>query len=201
MVLNTPTSHLSGGDPTDEYTEGSRPNGLGLELAPFGLEKLYDYEQGGHHPVHLGDHIGHEGRYRVVHKLGNGGYANVWLCRDMTAGKIITYFAIKVLMAEVSTEECPELQTGHLEAFDRNSQPTDSMHLICLFCDHFTIDGPNGSHFCFVYPVLGPQVSLGLFCATPYFEQTLRDICFGAVKALDFLHHHGVCHGGKFTRL
>ncbi len=35
-----------------------RTNGLHLELAPFGLENLRDYEAGGHHPLHLGDTLG-----------------------------------------------------------------------------------------------------------------------------------------------
>lgn len=52
-------------------------NGLHLELAPFGLEHIQDYELGGHHPVHLGDVHGNNGQYRVIHKLGHGGFANV----------------------------------------------------------------------------------------------------------------------------
>lgn len=48
-------------------------NGLYIDMAPFGLEKIWDYEPGGHHVVHLGDHLGREGEYKVIHKLGSGG--------------------------------------------------------------------------------------------------------------------------------
>jgi hypothetical protein len=52
-----------------------------LKLALLRLEYLADYESDGHHPVHLGDLLGNDGRYRVIHKHDHGGFANVWLCR------------------------------------------------------------------------------------------------------------------------
>jgi hypothetical protein len=39
---------------------------LTLEGPPFGFEKIYDYEPGGHHPVHLNDRLGEENRYKVI---------------------------------------------------------------------------------------------------------------------------------------
>lgn len=47
----------------------------------WGEEKLSRYQPGGYQPVHLGDTF-HEGRYKVVHKLGWGGFSTVWLARD-----------------------------------------------------------------------------------------------------------------------
>lgn len=37
------------------------------------VEDREDYRPGGFHPVHLGDTIGKDSRFRVIHKLGNGG--------------------------------------------------------------------------------------------------------------------------------
>ena len=76
-------------------------NGLMVTGSPFGLEKAYDYDVGGHHPVHVGDTL--HGQYRVIHKLGNGGYANVWLCRDTSAEA--SYVAVKIIMAESSSKD------------------------------------------------------------------------------------------------
>lgn len=45
-------------------------NGLMAEGPLSGIEKAYDYEPGGHHPVHLCDLL-HQ-RYRVIHKLRMG---------------------------------------------------------------------------------------------------------------------------------
>lgn len=44
-------------------------------------ENLSLYCHGGFHPVRLGDQF-KENRYRVVHKLGFGRFATVWLVRD-----------------------------------------------------------------------------------------------------------------------
>ena len=41
-----------------------------------------DYLTERFHPVKLGD-VFKNGKYRVIHKLGWGGYATVWLARDI----------------------------------------------------------------------------------------------------------------------
>ena len=45
-------------------------------------EPLERYRKGGYHPTHLRDHF-KDGRYRIIHKLGWGAYATVWLAKDM----------------------------------------------------------------------------------------------------------------------
>jgi serine/threonine protein kinase len=44
-------------------------------------EPIHRYRPGGYHPIHLGDTL-KSGRYQVLHKLGWGGYATVWLAKD-----------------------------------------------------------------------------------------------------------------------
>ena len=44
-------------------------------------EPLHRYRPGGYHPLRLGDTLG-DGRYKVFHKLGWGGYSTVWAARD-----------------------------------------------------------------------------------------------------------------------
>lgn len=44
-------------------------------------EPLHRYKPGGYHPVHLGDEMSDK-RYRIVHKIGYGGYSTVWLAKD-----------------------------------------------------------------------------------------------------------------------
>ena len=73
----------------DEFDRVYRGIGLCLELAPFELEHLQFYQPGGHHPVHLGDVLGDDGNYLVIQKLGQGGIANVWLCRDKRAEPLL----------------------------------------------------------------------------------------------------------------
>jgi serine/threonine protein kinase len=176
----------------EEMVDGES-NGLHLELAPFGLEHIYDYEPDVHHPVHLGDVYGNNGRYRVIHKLGSGGFAIVWLCRDTEAKGATKYVALKIPMAEISSDDCPELRVNQL----KDTNEDNGAVFICLPLDHFKIHGPNGDHISFLYPVLGPNVSLGLFRASADPDNDLRSLSLHVTKAVKFLHSQGICHGGK----
>ncbi|EAW11064.1 putative protein kinase [Aspergillus clavatus NRRL 1] len=161
-------------------------NELYIDEAPFGLEKTWDYEPGGHHPVHLGDQLGRDGQYRIIHKLGSGGFANVWLAQTIQEG-VPKYHALKILMADYSKDDCAELRVNKLQNLGLESH-------ISLPLDQFQISGPNGSHLCFVYPVAGPRVS----CIAQDFEdpdKTLRKVAHQAVAVMATLHEHGICHG------
>ena len=130
----------------DEEMINGESNGLYLELAPFGLEHIYDYEPGGHHPVHLGGVYGNNGRYRVIHKLGSGGFATVWLCRDTEAKGATKYVALKILMAETSSDDCPELRVNQLkDAHSQHANEDNGAVFIWLPLDHFRSTGRMGT--------------------------------------------------------
>jgi len=44
-------------------------------------ENISNYRLGGFHPVCLGDTL-QDGRYKIYHKLGWGGFSTVWLAKD-----------------------------------------------------------------------------------------------------------------------
>ncbi len=44
-------------------------------------EPLRRYRPGGYHPIHLGDQL-KDGRYKILHKVGWGGYSTTWAARD-----------------------------------------------------------------------------------------------------------------------
>ncbi|KAI0180608.1 kinase-like domain-containing protein [Hypoxylon sp. FL1284] len=181
----------------DEYNIGDGGmsdlpgNGLVIIGPPTGLEKIYDYEPGGHHPVHLGD-ILHR-RYKVIHKLGSGGYSNVWLCRDTNSSEA-RYVAIKIITAEGSTSECPELRITKL--IDMGIAAEVAAQHFCLPLDQFSIMGPNGEHHALVYPVLGPRISR-LFNKVndDDLDATLRKAARQVTQAMSILHAHGIRHG------
>ena len=46
------------------------------------VESLLRYTHSGFHPVRPGD-VYHDGRYKVIRKLGHGGYSTVWLSEEI----------------------------------------------------------------------------------------------------------------------
>ena len=172
-------------------------NGLNIETNPMTLEKLYDYEPGGHHPAHLRDLLNE--RYKVMHKLGSGGFSNVWLCRDTTSDTP-RYVAVKIIIANTSTEDNPELRVFKL--LELGFGTGSSAEHLCLPIDKFDIKGPNGLHHVFVYPVLGPRAKRLLHVLNSEDpDKTFRKICFQATEAMAALHSHSVCHGGMYPVL
>ena len=164
-----------------------------LEGSPNGIEKVYVHVSGGHHPVHLCDLI-HQ-RYKVLHKLGSGGYANVWLCRD-TSESDFRYVALKIIMAGSSTADCPELRVSQL--IERGLGKEGWGHF-CPPLDKSEINGPNGVHYVFVYPALGPRVSrMPSIIKSKEPGVPLREICFQTASAMAALHELDICHGGIF---
>lgn len=149
-----------------------------------------------------------EGRYKILHKLGWGGYSTVWaardqrfdvalLCRVYGADKIHRdgrYVAIKI---SVSEKEAETRELGILRAI-RSGLP-DSPHLLQML-DHFECNGPNGCHDCLVLELLGPSVSD--LVERYYRDRRLpgklaKDIAKQALLGLGSLHHHRIGHGGQ----
>ena len=52
-------------------------------------ESFSGYCPGGYHPVHLGESYGCDGRYKILHKLGNGTYSTVWLGKDLVSTRYV----------------------------------------------------------------------------------------------------------------
>lgn len=108
-------------------------------------EDVENYEVGGFHPVTIDDTF-HGHRYRVVHKLGSGGRATVWLAQDMEQNRMV---AMKILSADSSTD------SDELEVYQHLSKSEQTETRTMAFAaplDHFKIHGPNGKHLCLVLP-------------------------------------------------
>jgi len=186
--------------PEDDDAFEFKSNGLRLEMAPFQLEHIQDYRPGGHHPIHLGDVLGRG--YHVIHKLGSGGFATVWLGRNHNVQNTTQYVALKVIRAEASGDECPELVVSQLipsesSELDERKHGIAGLESICLPMEHFKIEGPNGTHLCFVYPVLGLRVSHGAFRNSDDLDKILLQVCYKVTAGLSSFHAEGICHGGK----
>ncbi|POY71649.1 hypothetical protein BMF94_5344 [Rhodotorula taiwanensis] len=157
-------------------------------------EKLSDYEAGGYHPVRIGDVYGPNDRYVVVRKLGWGHFSTVWLARDTTVNK---HVALKVVKSathytETALDEIKLLQ----RVVESNPSHPGRRHVVSLL-DHFTHRGPNGTHVCMVFEVLGENL-LGLI--KRYHHRGVPDhICKQIAKqvllGLDYIHREcGIIH-------
>lgn len=94
------------------------------------IESLDDYGPGGFYPVHLGDTLGplsNPSRFRVLHKLGRGGYGTVWLYRDTKDSKPKALKILSTNASEKAAKECPDLKALQLftraNSYDTNLSP------------------------------------------------------------------------------
>ncbi|OAD77997.1 hypothetical protein PHYBLDRAFT_23387, partial [Phycomyces blakesleeanus NRRL 1555(-)] len=117
-------------------------------------EDRKDYCKGGYHPVHVGE-VYKDGRYVVIRKLGWGHFSTVWLVRDLRTGN---HFAMKVVKSaehytETALDEIKLLE--RVAAADPNAVGSD---FVTAIVDHFRVTGPNGTHICMTFEVLGENL-------------------------------------------
>lgn len=158
------------------------------------VEDVESYVMGGFHPVHLGDVF--NDRYRILHKLGYGGFSTVWLASDEKEDRRV---AMKVIRASASSN-CSELEI--LQQLEQNPTEHPGRGHISSLLDHFTIQGPNGTHMCLVSEVAGPNVttlndSPGKVVGSQRLRAYLaKKVARQTVEALQYIHSHELCHGG-----
>lgn len=156
-------------------------------------EDSEDYCKGGYHPVSIGEKF-KDGKYTVVRKLGWGHFSTVWLSRDNTTGK---HVALKVVRSaahytETAIDEIKLLQKIVTAKPDHPGRK----HVVSLL-DSFEHKGPNGTHVCMVFEVLGENL-LGLIkkwnhrgIPMPLVKQITKQVLLG----LDYLHREcGIIH-------
>ncbi|KAK7966600.1 kinase-like domain-containing protein [Apiospora aurea] len=166
---------------------------------PDDLEDVEQYRRGGYHPVHLGDLL--DDRFEVFHKLGFGSDATVWLCLDT---RTQNWRAVKIMRASPSSvptlispysfdeaaSTCDDLRLmQHFETKGIDAEEAGRNHII-IPGESFQITGPNGTHHCFVFPVLGPSILSKLNA-----PETHGDLLRQVAEGMRFLHEHGVRHG------
>lgn len=135
-----------------------------------------------------------DGKYIVTRKLGWGHFSTVWLARDTGNGK---HVALKVVR---SAAHYTETAVDEIKLLNRIVEASDShagkKHVVGLL-DSFEHKGPNGTHVCMVFEVLGENL-LGLIkrwnhrgIPMPLVKQITKQVLLG----LDYLHREcGIIH-------
>ncbi|KAF7532561.1 hypothetical protein G7054_g7866 [Neopestalotiopsis clavispora] len=155
-------------------------------------EDVHEYQPGGFHPVHIGDAL-RGGRFEVVHKLGQGGFGMVWLCRDREHE---VWRALKILSASQTEKSKEPAVIAHLTKHSAPEKLQDSHILMPL--EVFEIEGPNGKHICQVLRVMGYSVGEWreqLDEAEDKSGVKMRNVCHQIAQGTALLHSVGVVHG------
>ncbi|MCJ1250219.1 hypothetical protein MMC30_007445 [Trapelia coarctata] len=155
-----------------------------------GVENIEGYSAGGYHPIQLGDEF-FGGRYRVIHKLGQGGSSTVWLARDRAENR---YVSLKVITAAAS-ESSSEARIMRLL---RQSNHRHQGHsFVVSLLDDFSIDGPNGQHQCIVSELVANSVTVAKKSnkndVLPL--KIALDITPQLSLGLAYIHSCGILHG------
>lgn len=153
------------------------------------------YRPGGYHLVSIGDKL--QDRYRVVHKLGHGGYSITWLARDERSRKLA---AIKVGTAESNPHEVnvlPALATAQ----DTTPREGYGRVVIPSILDRFDIQGRNGIHPCYVTALGQATISEALEASdTGMFELNVaRALVAQLALAVEFIHSQGIVMEVSFS--
>lgn len=171
----------SGGEETrDSYEDDGKDKSDNEEQ-----EDPKDYCKGGYHHVNIGD-VYHE-RYKVLRKVGWGHFSTVWLSWDIKKPR---YVALKVVKSAKHYTETAVDEIKLLRAV-RESCPDDPYRLKTVqLYDDFKIHGPNGSHICMAFEVLGNNL-LKLITKSNYRGiplENVRIIVKQCLEGLDYLH-------------
>ncbi|KAI0475497.1 kinase-like domain-containing protein [Xylariaceae sp. FL0804] len=167
------------------------------------VEKPEDYGPGGFCPISIGDRLD-GGRYEVVHKLGHGRTATVWLCQFSNSsssgggGGGDKWVAVRVNAARASGPGTPDrVAIDWRAAQGLPSAELLARHHLVAPRDVFFIDSPNGRHQAGVLPLMGPRLSDYL----PLLPAAARPLaCQQLAAAVGFLHARGLCHGDVTPR-
>ena len=161
-----------------------------------GVERLELYQRGGYHPVVIDDLL-HD-RYRIVDKLGFGGYSTIWLARD-EIGK--SYVAVKI---EISSRSLPRREPEILRALHGSSSSSQGPRAVCnaasaavlpTVLDVFDVRGPNGTHACYTLtPAQGNLKDASFSRLFPI--QVARALAAKLAIAIAVVHSRGFVHGG-----
>ena len=167
------------------------------------VETLKHYCAGGYYPVQIGDQFC-SSRYRIVHKLGHGGYSTIWLARDERLDK---YVAIKIAVSDNDRPfESAILRTMWNEEDCAVKSPA-GVALIPDILDEFEVEGPEiegvrRKHQCLVTTTASMSISDAREAARyhPFQIMVARAIAAQVIQSVAGLHSRVIVHAGELFK-
>lgn len=163
-----------------------------------GVERLELYERGGYHPVMIDDLL--HNRYRIIDKLGFGGYSTVWFARDENSQRLVAVKVgisgssspqreLKMLQELSATPSCSDARVTHANFMETAD---DALPRVL---DAFEISGPNGTHTCYTLMSCGGSLREASFSRL-FPIQVARALAAKLTRAVASIHSRGIVHGG-----
>lgn len=186
--MSSPAYHPEAADTPDKQCRHYLGPDIHVGQRYYELDKIEAedpelYCEGGYYPIHIRDQIGE--RFKIVHKLGYGGYATVWLAREEDKHR---YVALKIIIAD---------QSETYESLDSIASLLDRFpDLFLAELERLFVHSPNGRHLCQVFPVLGPALDILTDYHHRLYPEYVRDLSLQMVQAIEVMHLNGLCHGG-----
>ncbi|KAG6120001.1 hypothetical protein E4U14_004337 [Claviceps sp. LM454 group G7] len=134
-----------------------------------------------------------------LHRYRPGGYHPLLLGDVLKDGRDNRFVAVKIAKSEV--KESRELKV--LRAISAVSQNHPGSAHVNRLLDHFTLDGPNGTHDCLVLELVGPNVQdvVQRSCKGGRLPSKLAKVfAKQALQGLDFLAVNNMGHGDLHAR-
>ncbi|KAK4690357.1 serine/threonine-protein kinase SRPK3, partial [Lecanoromycetidae sp. Uapishka_2] len=189
-ATNSPLSHNKTQTSRSSSSSSSRDDQAEVTAEE---EDSEDYCKGGYHPVSVGESF-KDGKYIVTRKLGWGHFSTVWLSRDTETGR---HVALKVVRSAAHYTETAVDEIKLLNKVVQASQTHPGKKHVVSLLDSFEHKGPNGTHVCMVFEVLGENL-LGLIkrwnhrgIPMPLVKQITKQVLLG----LDYMHREcGIIH-------
>jgi serine/threonine protein kinase len=103
------------------------------------------YPPGHYYPIQIGEVL--DGRYRIEHKLGHGGFTTVWMSYDRQATQNV---ALKIIEPGDAGEHEYNIQNEIIRTV------RDTSRLI-TYLGTFFLQSSLGNHRVLVFPLRGPQ--------------------------------------------
>ncbi|CAO3648053.1 unnamed protein product [Mucor fragilis] len=175
------------------YSRGSFSDDYYMDEDEEEEEDRKDYCKGGYHPVHVGEKY-KDGQYVVVRKLGWGHFSTVWLVKDQTTGK---YFAMKVVKSAKHYTETAIDEIKLLERVAEADPASLGARFVTAVVDHFMLKGPNGTHVCMTFEVLGENLLslIKRYKSRGIPMNLVKQIAKQMLLGLDYLHRKcGIIH-------
>ncbi|KAK4176026.1 serine/threonine protein kinase [Triangularia setosa] len=148
-------------------------------------------------------------KYEIMRKIGYGRYSRVWLAKDLSkaANAEDRFRALKVLSAECYGVDYPVFGREILKHLRTSNQHLPGYKCVCHLVNDFEHKGPNGTHVCLVFELMGESLATfgtyfrGYLIPTPL----MRKFSVQLILALHFAHVSNVVHsdlkeGNTFIR-